>query len=135
MPFMTWNDNMSVGIPSIDEQHKKLVGMLNELSDAMKVGKDKEVLGPILDGLINYTATHFKYEEDLFDKTRYPEAFVHKREHEALVKQVLDIQSKYKAGAFALSIEVGDFLKKWLTNQILGTDKKYGPHLTSNGVR
>ena len=135
MPCMTWKDSMSVGVPSIDEQHKKLVGMLNELFEGMNVGKGKEVLGRIPDKLISYTATHFKYEEELFDKTSYPDAFNHKKEHAALVKQVLDTQAKYKAGAMALSVEVGYFLSDWLTNHIMGTDRKYGSHLTAKGIK
>ncbi|MDR3425559.1 MAG: bacteriohemerythrin [Alphaproteobacteria bacterium] len=135
MPLMTWKDDMSVGISSIDEQHKKLVNMINELSDGMKIGKGREVLGTILDELIDYTAKHFKYEEELFDKTHYLDAFNHKKEHADLVKRVLDIQAKYKAGALTLSLEVMDFLKDWLVKHIMGSDKKYSSHLCAQGVK
>ena len=135
MPLMTWTEDMSVNVPSIDVQHKKLVEMINELSEAMKVGKGKEALSSILDGLIAYTASHFKYEEDFFDKTHYPDAFNHKKEHTDLVKQVLDLQAKYKSGSVALSIDVVNFLTGWLKNHIMGTDKKYGAHLSANGIQ
>ena len=59
MAFMDWNASLSVAIAGIDEQHKKLVSMINELNDAMKVGKSKEGLQKILGGLIDYTASHF----------------------------------------------------------------------------
>ena len=72
MPLMEWTDKLSVGVPSIDAQHKKLVSMANTLYDAMKAGHGKEILDETLAGLINYTVTHFKYEEKLFAQTGYP---------------------------------------------------------------
>lgn len=136
MAFMDWNENLSVGVGSIDEQHKKLVGMVNDLHTAVEKGQGAAVLGKTLDGLIDYTKTHFGYEEELFAKTGYPETPAHKAEHEKLVATVLDVQAKYKAGAGdTLSADVMAFLKSWLINHIQGTDKKYGPHLTANGVK
>lgn len=59
MALMSWSDNLSVNIKEIDEQHKKLVGMVNDLHDAMKMGKGNDVTGKILTGLIQYVGTHF----------------------------------------------------------------------------
>ena len=136
MPLMSWNEKMSVGVAVIDEEHKKLVAMLNELYDGMQSGKAAESLGKVLDGLIAYTAAHFKHEEDLFAKTGYPAAAAHKKEHDELTKQVLAVQAKYKAGVTGtLSMEVMSFLKNWLITHIQGSDKSYGPHLNSKGVK
>jgi len=135
MPLMTWNDKMSVGVALLDNDHKKLVGMLNQLFDAINSGQGKESLGHILDGLVDYTKIHFANEEKLFAQTGYPEAVAHKKEHDTLTQQVLDVQKKYKAGATGtLSLEVMNFLKTWLVNHIQGNDKKYTPHLNSKGV-
>ncbi len=136
MPLMEWSDKLSTGVPSIDQQHKKLVGMANTLYDAMKAGHGKEVLNETLAGLINYTVTHFNYEEKLFAQTGYPKAAPHVKEHEDLKKQVLAIQEKMKAGvSFAQSMEVMEFLKNWLINHIMGSDKAYAPHLTAKGIK
>jgi hemerythrin-like metal-binding protein len=136
MVYMEWSNKLSVGVDSIDTQHKKLVSMINELFDAMKAGRGKEKMEKTLDGLIIYTASHFSYEENLFAKTAYPDAAKHKKEHDDLTKKVLDIQKRMKSGvSFALSMEVLEFLKGWLVNHILGSDKKYGPHLISKGVK
>jgi hemerythrin len=135
MPMLNWNDKLSVGIASIDEEHKKLVKMLNDLYDGIMSGHGKDVLGNILDSLIDYTKVHFAHEEKFFAQTGYQEAAAHKHEHEALTKQVVEIQGKYKSGAIStLSIEVMQFLKNWLVKHIQIEDKKYGPHLISKGV-
>lgn len=136
MPLMSWNDKMSVGVGVIDEDHKKLVSMVNNLYDGIQGGKGKDSVGPVLDGLIEYTKMHFAREEKFFAQTGYPDSPAHKKEHEALTKQVADVQTKYKAGATStLSLEVMNFLKNWLINHIQGSDKKYGPHLNSKGVK
>jgi hemerythrin len=135
MPLMNWNEKMSVGVAAIDDEHKKLVGMLNDLYDGFQSGKAAEALGKVLDGLISYTAAHFKHEEDLFAKTGYPAAAAHKKEHDDLTKQVLDVQAKFKAGVSGtLSLEVMNFLKNWLVTHIQGSDKSYAPHLNAKGV-
>ena len=136
MPLMIWNDKFSVGVAVIDAEHKKLVSMVNDLYDAVQGGHGKEVLGKILDGLIGYTASHFAHEERFFAETGYPDAAAHKKQHDDLKKQVLDVQAKYKAGATGtLTVEVLNFLKNWLIGHIQGSDKKYAPHLNAKGIR
>ncbi|MBI3644598.1 MAG: bacteriohemerythrin [Acidobacteriales bacterium] len=135
MPLMTWTDKLSVGIKAIDDDHKKLVSMVNELYGGIVAGHGKETLGKVLDELVNYTKFHFAREEGFFAKTGYPAAAAHKKEHDDLTKQVLDVQAKYKSGALAtLSLEVMNFLKNWLVNHIQGSDQKYAPHLNAKGI-
>jgi hemerythrin len=136
MALMEWNEKLSVGVTSVDAQHKKLVEMLNELYDAMQAKQSQEALGKVLDGLIAYTASHFKHEEALFAQTGYPAAAEHKKEHDDLTRQVLEVKKKYQEGATAtLSMEVLNFLRKWLLSHIQGSDKRYGPHLNAKGIR
>jgi len=135
MALVVWNEKLSVGVRSIDDQHKKLVTLLNQLHDGMMAGKGKEMLGTVLKGLIDYTASHFKYEEDLFARTGYPDSQAHKKEHADLVRRVLEIQAQYEEkGPSALTIPVMNFLKDWLTTHIQGADRAYAPHLAAKGV-
>lgn len=60
MPIMGWSASLGVGVGSIDEQHKKLVSLVNELYDAMIVGRGKAVLGRIFTDVIDYTVYHFQ---------------------------------------------------------------------------
>ena len=131
---MAWSDNLSVNVTQIDEQHKKLVGMLNDLHDAMKQGKGSDVTGKVLSGLVQYVATHFAFEEKLMKEHAYPEYLKHKLEHDTLTKQALDLQKQFQESKPVLTVELMKFLKDWLSNHILGTDKKYGPYLNSKGI-
>jgi len=136
MPLMEWSEKLSVGVSQFDAEHKRLVGMVNDLFDAVSAGRGKEVLGPILDGLVSYTKTHFANEEKFMAQHGFPAFAAHKAEHDALAKQVGDIEKKFRGGATSvLSMEVMAFLKNWLVKHILGTDKGYGPFLNGKGIK
>jgi hemerythrin len=135
MAMIEWDDSFSVGVEEINEQHKKLVSMINELYDAMKAGKGKDALGPIINGLIDYTQVHFKTEEDYFDKFGYPLTQAHKLEHKGFVDKVTAFKSDFDAGNTSLTIDVMNFLKDWLIHHIKGSDKKYTEFFHEHGVQ
>lgn len=135
MSLIQWNDRLSVGIVAIDEQHKQLIKIINELNDAMKQGKGKSVLSKIIDGLIRYTETHFKLEERYFEQLGYPDAANHKREHIAFTKKVTEFKEGFDKGKITLSVEIMIFLSNWLQNHIEGVDKKYGAFFNAKGIK
>lgn len=134
MALVVWSDILEVNISQIDNQHKKLVSMINELHDAMKLGKGKEVMAKILNGLIQYTATHFKTEEDLFARYGYPDTAAHKREHIAFVGKVKEFKQGFDAGKLSVTLEVMNFLSKWIQQHIKGSDMKYAPFFQEKGL-
>jgi hemerythrin len=135
MPLMTWTEEMSVGVKVLDDDHKKLVSMVNELHDGILEGHRAEALGHVLDQLVSYTKIHFAREEQMFAKTNYPATADHKKEHDELIKTALDLQTRYKGGASSmLSLETMSFLKKWLAHHINDVDKSYRSHLNKNGI-
>lgn len=135
MAYITWDEKYSVGVREVDLQHKKLVEMVNTLHDAMKAGKGKDALASVLQDLINYAASHFATEEKYMTKFNYPAYPTHKNEHEKFVKQVLDFQKDFNSGKAVMTLEVMNFLKNWLVNHILGTDKKFGPFFNGHGLQ
>jgi hemerythrin len=135
MSLMTWAQSMSVGVKVLDDDHKKLVAMVNELHDGILEGRRAEALGHVLDQLVSYTRVHFNREEALFARTKYAGAVEHKKEHDDLIVKALELQKRYKEGASSmLSLETMSFLKNWLAHHIGGSDKSYGPHLNANGI-
>ena len=134
MPLFQWTPELSVNVKEIDNQHKQLVNLINLLHDSMKSGKGKDVMGKVLNDLTDYTVYHFGTEERLFQKYGYIEYPQHKKEHDDLTKQVLDVKSKFEVGQTTVTIEVMNFLKDWLNNHIKHSDKKYSAFLNSKGV-
>lgn len=134
MALITWSDTLSVKVKQFDDQHKKLVDMVNQLFDAMKTGKGSQVMGDILKQLIAYTQTHFAAEERLLKQYAYPDFEAHKKEHNTLVMQVLDLQKQFQEGKPVLTQNIMTFLRDWLSKHIQGDDKKYGVFLNGKGV-
>ena len=133
--LMRWDSSLQLGIGQIDDQHKQLVTMINDLHRAMKQRQTMATMGGILERLVSYTVYHFGHEEKLFQKHGYPEYDQHKKIHETLVGKVVEFKSKIDRGDSTISMELMDFLKDWLVSHIKGTDKKYVPFLQEKGVR
>ena len=125
MVFMEWTADLSVGIKSIDLQHKVLIKYINELDAAQKNNSERSELARIIAGLVDYTIRHFQYEEHLFKQYNYPDAEAHKKEHEELTKSVIDFQTKFAQCDMDFAPSIMTFLKKWLVEHIMGTDKEY----------
>jgi hemerythrin len=134
MALMTWSSAISVNVKQFDEQHKKLIDLINQLHDAMKSGMASALLGDIFQSLISYTATHFADEEKVLKAQGYPDFIKHKSEHEKFVQQVLELQKKYQSGSPMVTVTVMSFLKDWLVKHIQGEDKKYGVFLNKKGI-
>ena len=134
MALIAWNENLSFKVAEIDEQHKKLVAMINELNEAMQQGKGKEVIGDILMGLADYTDEHFSTEGKYFYQFKYPDCLAHTKEHQEFVARVGDFIREFDSGKVMLSIQVMSFLKEWLGNHIQGSDKEYSPCFNQHGL-
>lgn len=134
MAFMEWKDDYSVGVNVIDQQHRKLVWLVNELYEAMRAGRASEAVGDVLKGLIQYTVVHFDTEEKYMQAHSYPYSLGHKREHEDFKIRAQDFNRQFQNGKLTVPLETSRFLKEWLDMHILGTDKRLGAFLGRKGV-
>jgi hemerythrin len=136
MSVIVWSEQLSVGIESIDEQHKVLIGMINSLNTAMAQGEANMMIGDILMGLTAYTRHHFSYEEELFGQYEYPNSIEHKRQHSELIEQISALKDQFELDlSGSIGLEIMQFLKNWLTNHIMKTDKAYSEYLIAKGVK
>ena len=134
MALIKWDENFSVGVTEIDREHQNLIMIINDLSNAMKQGAGKKVIGGILKELTTYSITHFKHEEDYFDQYEYPESDIHKQEHAFYREKISEFEDDFKNGRLALSIEVIYFLSDWWASHITITDKKYSDFFHAKGL-
>ncbi len=133
--MIVWNDNFSVNVKEIDDQHKKLIESINSLESAMKIGKGKEVIDKIIQELADYTKYHFSKEESYMIKFNYPEYQRHKSAHDNFVNKVGEFQRNIKESKVGIALSVSDFLQQWLTKHILVTDKGYTEFFNKNGLK
>jgi hemerythrin len=134
MALMTWTkESFGTNISVADEQHRKIFDLVNSLHDAVGAG-DRAKIGKELDALISVVVSHFKTEEELFQKHGYPDFTAHKAEHDKLVQTCADLQKKFHAGSAEISAETTAFVRDWLVEHIPHSDKAYSPFLGSKGV-
>jgi len=134
MALFEWREEYSVNVDEIDQQHKKLIQMINDLHTAMKEKKAKDVIEDVLKRMESYVEEHFNTEEKYFDKFDYPEAEEHIQEHDQFVEKVEEFIEDYMDGKMMLSMKLINFLKDWLTNHIKGTDQKYSEFFNEHGL-
>ena len=133
--FVQWKDEYSVGIDSIDQQHKRLLTLINQLQTAIDYSTGEEFQREALDELVDYTKTHFTYEEGLMEQNQYPDFEPHKAQHAKMIKKVEEVLSEYQKDQDTAMTNAVEFLKGWLINHINGTDKEYSSFLIEKGVK
>ena len=127
MSAWIWDSSLSVGIDVIDNQHRRIVEYINEL-DAAIAQKDRDSISLVLSELVDYTMTHFAFEESIMIDGGYPFADAHKKVHEAFASQVRQFQARFSQGQ-DISKRLRAELQIWLFNHIKRDDKDYAPYV------
>ncbi|MBI4808660.1 MAG: bacteriohemerythrin [Nitrosomonadales bacterium] len=123
MAYMEWAHDLECGIPIIDTQHKRIIDFINELDDACRTGNNEET-DHVMEGLLNYTVTHFEFEEALQEKAGYPYLKAHRRIHEIFMKKVAEIRGRANQGENVAPLLL-NLLQGWLASHIKGEDRDY----------
>mgnify|MGYP003673838178 CR=1 FL=1 len=130
-----WKEEYSVGIESLDNDHKKLLSLLNHFTTAYDYAMSEEFEREALNDLINYTKYHFDREEKLLEQHDYPNLVAHKAQHKQMIKQVERFMDLYNEKGHEALNEISEFLANWLINHINGTDKEYSELLSQRGAK
>lgn len=123
-----WNDSLKIGIPIIDQQHKKLIDQMNALSEAMQNNKGKEELVTILNFLDRYVEEHFGYEESCMARYLCPVANQNLNAHSQFKINLMAIRKDIEANGASLSavLKVNQELLSWFINHIRKIDIQLG---------
>ncbi len=125
MPI-SWLNVYNTGIAKIDEQHKKLVQMINDLESAQGKENEAQIIRDIFYRLVDYTHYHFTQEEMLMGEAEYPKTSTHKQQHKILVEEIVKMLEALKTGKLVVGEKLMTMLKDWLITHILGYDKEFG---------
>ena len=129
-PMFQWKDEYNTGVTLMDQQHRRLVDLINQLFQCMKDGGDRMILADVVDELVNYTVTHFRAEEDVMRKHNYPDLEAHQQIHKNFVDKVGVYANKLKSGERLPPADIYNFLKDWLISHIEKQDRDgYGKFL------
>lgn len=135
-----WSGALELGLTIVDEEHKILVQLINELHVINNLPKNEltqkrdALLKRSLHGLAEYTQTHFVVEEEFMRVYKYPAADEHRRAHQAFVDRISSLMESVEDGGLDIPNSLMNFLKNWLSTHILEIDRKLVAFLISKGV-
>ncbi|MDP6923644.1 MAG: bacteriohemerythrin [Candidatus Scalindua sp.] len=133
--MIEWEGKYSVGVSIIDEEHKKLVDIINKVIVAKQHRDNSEEISEILNEMMKYAHEHFKNEEAYMVKFNYPMYQYHREEHLGFSLRTLSYQSRVINGDYNVASEILEYLKKWLVTHIQKTDKEYSDCFRKNGLK
>lgn len=120
---ISWTTDLNTGIEVIDNQHKRIVDYINQLGNAIS-RRNRTTVGQVLDELVDYTISHFAFEESLQEEVGYQFAKPHKAVHEVFIKRVAKYQEKHSAGE-DVALQLHGMLSTWLIHHIKRDDMAY----------
>ena len=97
MALLVWQDDLNIGIDVIDQQHRRIIEMLNHVHVA-QASMQRAAVGEVIDEVVDYTMSHFAFEEELMEEAGYPFCAAHKRVHEVFIKRVSEYRMRFQAG-------------------------------------
>ena len=132
--LINWEKKFETGINRIDEQHKRLVAIINKLHENIIIQKDGSLVTDLLMDLKIYTIDHFSTEEKMLKKYNYPAEKEHIEEHQKFINKISENLYDVSSAPLAQGYSLIEFLKEWLLNHILIHDMEYVSHFkkTSN---
>lgn len=129
MSHIIWKESFNIGIHELDEQHKKLIEIINEMYDAQKFGTAQIIIKDIMNRLVDYTHYHFSMEEEMHKENRFPKINEHKLEHQEFIERLTVLKRDSDKNNLLLSLKTLDFLKDWTINHILGSDRDFSEYM------
>ena len=135
MSLLEFNDSLKVQNKIIDQEHAVLIEYINLLQKAVENESSVRIIGQVLEGLTEYTNTHFFVEEEIMEAYEYPDRGNHLKAHDGFRGKLAELIESYENGDTKLSDAVMNFLKDWLTEHILKIDKKLSDFLADKSFR
>ncbi|MDH4568301.1 bacteriohemerythrin [Pseudomonas sp. BN414] len=130
MVYLEWESDLDTGIEVIDGQHKRIVEMINGLH-AAQLQMDKAAVARVIEEVVDYTLSHFAFEETLLEDAGYQFSRAHKKVHELFIRRVNVFRTRHQAGD-DVADELKDLLGRWLFNHIRNDDANYVEAVKAN---
>ena len=133
MAVIKWRDSYNTGIDTVDEEHKKLVDLIEAMYTSIRDKEPKEAVEKVLTEIVEYTQIHFNNEEALMEEKEYPALEAHKTEHQSLIDEVGEYKERLLADFPDGRQELYRFLREWLVSHIMDSDKAFGVYASEKG--
>ena len=135
MNKIIWSDKFSVGIEELDDQHQRIIELINKLLDFNEELPCEVVTTNTLREMIRYARTHLIFEEKLLEKNNYPDYENHCSLHKQYLQDIAELSTNVTDNCnYETLKELLKYLVHWWENHILNEDMKFKEHLKEKGL-
>ncbi len=134
MSLIRWQDSLMIGVASVDSDHQVLVSLLNQLAETREEGQARDVVGSVLNVMIEYAVDHFDHEEGAMASCGHPGLAEHQQQHRRMIARLQNFRQQYEDGRHTAVDELLQFLKNWLVEHIIAEDTHSGPWVDGAGL-
>ena len=135
MAFINWDSHLSVGIPAMDQQHKKMADIINHIHQGLRTNLEDAKLIILVDALIQVTQVHLEEEEQMMERMGFPGTESHKEGHRHITEKLVQLRAQLESGSRPGLAEAGAFIKEWFTTHVQKDDRDYGVYLQNERIR
>ena len=132
MTLLQWKPSYSLGIPSVDHEHRELIEMINEAYSHMETGSGPDQIEACLEDIFAAISSHFALEERHMREAKYGEYPAHKDEHEELLDQLRDMMDGFaddpEQGEAILQTRLSDWFGRHFATFDARLHHKLGDH-------
>ncbi len=129
MSLLEWDEKFSVGVPSIDHEHREIIGLVNAAYERLNRSGADEAVMDFLGEIYARISAHFALEESLMRAKHYDRYAGHKADHERLLDEILEIMDAYEDGEFFSDALFAEQLRAWFTVHFRTHDARLHRHL------
>ncbi len=135
MAYFEWGNDLVIDQGPIDEDHKYLVDLVNELHTATSQGLGREVVGEILERLVTHTRAHIQREEQIMAAAKFPQLSGHQLGHNDFMDNIVGLQQKFAQGSLTVASQLSILLRDWLSIHIRRSDRELMLFMTQKNKR
>ena len=132
MSYIDWNDSYATGIKTIDDQHKKIIELINELIESLRDGREDLIIKEVLRDLADYASNHFGLEEEIFRKFHYEVKREHIDSHKDFIEKIKSLRSEEEISKGEIALKTLNYLRDWFRDHELKLDSDFGLYFKSN---
>ena len=121
---MQWKTEYSVGVESMDDEHREMIDLINEIYDRLESDPDADQVEECLGEIFSTISMHFALEERLMRKNNYEEYQAHKADHEDLLDQIRDLMDHFAADTASGAVKLEQGLSAWFAGHFSTFDAR-----------
>ena len=134
MPLATWRDSMNLNYAPLDDEHRAFLDVVNQAFMASQVD-DFQMIERVFEKCYDYARNHFSHEEDIMERSQFPDIENHMRSHQVFIHNVSEMRQQFDVAPSIedkrkISRKLANFLNVWLLGHIMSRDKAFKPYLT-----